>query len=343
VPLVSRGVIVLLTFFAALPFSVIIYSQLGLTIVGVNFLIFLLFSLLVGILVHILYLLLLKLRFNNPSPDMEFHNLVSRIHQKVVVSSNTHLWVRQSNDIFIASTFNPIYNAIIISEPMMELIMQSPESGEALVAFHLLRVPRIRWFGELVGSVILFILFTFISSIALIPFAIAVVQMLMVNFVMILYSLVSFASLSMVPIIFIFVVKGTFWRHEPAFVGVQDIYGIHPNVAKVQVEKGVILDEDEAQTVVWAIREWEKSKRDSRRIGISTFAAIPAYFLGYALMLLIAYSSPTMILITVNFIPLFLAGGVWGLCYVLLRRWDRNAMGDVFKKTTDYDEPIWVD
>lgn len=343
VPLVSRGGIALLTLLGALPFSVIIYLGFEITIITVNWLIAVLLSLLVGALLHILIILFLKIRFNNPSTNAEFLDLVSRVHQKVVISPRTNIWVRQSDDVFIASSFNPFFDAIIVSEPMVDLIMKSPKSGEVLLAFHLLKVPRTRWFADLIGATILFVIFTYLSSLVLVPLAIMIGESFRVSgwFFMSLFS--SFATIIIAPILFIFLVKGTFWRHEPAFVGVQEIYGMHPQVAKVEVERGIVLKEDEAQTVVWGVREWEKSKRSARRIGVSTLVAIPSYFLGSVPFIWLGYPQYSPFLILLIYSP-YIFGAVGALAaYLLLRRWDKNAMGEVFQKTTDYDEPIWAD
>ena len=351
VPLVSRGGIVLITTIGALLFSVIIYYGLMVTpmvlpMVIPNFdntLIAILLSLVVGVLLHILILLFLKLRFHNPSTNPEFLDLVSRIHQKVVLSPKTQIWTRQSDEVFIASTYNPLFDAIIVSEPMVDLILRSPESGEVLLAFHLMRVPRTRWFGDLVGSVVIFIITTILSSLLLVPLVVVLVRFLSTGYI---YGLTIISSLGIYfigPILFILIVKGTFWRHEPAFVAVQEIYGMHPQVAKVQVEKGVILKEDEAQTVIWGVRDWEKAKRTSRRYGIMTLAAIPAFFLGLFLLYLmgpIPFSNYSLLIAA---LPLFLPAFAALVSYLLLRRWDNNAMGEVFQETTDYDEPIWVD
>ena len=344
VPLVSRGGMALITFFAVLPFSAMLYLRFLLTIFTVNFWLVLLLSLAVGVGVHILILLFQKIRFNNPSTNAEFLNIVSRIHQKVVVSSRTFIWVRQSQEVFIASTYNPLFNAIIVSEPMVDLILKSPESGEVLLAFHLLRLPRTRWYLDLVGSLILFTILTFLSSALLIPLAISVGAAIASESYIAVMMIGSFASIFLIPIVFIFLVKGTFWRHEPAFVGTEEIYGMHPNVAKVQVETGRILNEEEAQTVVWAVRDWEKNKRGARRVGISSLVAIPSWFLGIVPLAIIGYIpfSPYLYAI-LAYLPYITAAVLAALAYLLLRRWDRNAMGGVFKKTTDYDEPIWMD
>ncbi|MBY8998031.1 MAG: hypothetical protein KGD60_09875 [Candidatus Thorarchaeota archaeon] len=342
VPLVSRGGIALLTFLGVLPFSVIMYLGFDYTIIAANWLIAFLLTLLVGVLLHTLILLFQKVRFNNPSTSADFLDIVGRVHQKIVLSPRTHIWVRKSDDIFIASTFNPIFDAIIVSEPMVELILRSPESGEALLAFHLLRVPRTRWFGDLVGSVILFSLLAYPLSLFVVPMAILIGQTMLSGYWYVLASMGSFAVLFMAPILLIFLVKGTFWRHEPAFVGVQEIYGIHPNVAKVQIERGIVLKEEEAQTVIWSVRDWEKRKRGGRRAGVSTIVAILSFLLGIPLFAVIGYL-PYTIMMYLAFLPYILAFVGALVAYVVIGRWDKNAMGEVFKKTTDYDEPIWAD
>ena len=342
VPLVSRGGIALLTFLGVLPFSVIMYLGFDYTIIAANWLIAFLLTLLVGVLLHTLILLFQKVRFNNPSTSADFLDIVGRVHQKIVLSPRTHIWVRKSDDIFIASTFNPIFDAIIVSEPMVELILRSPESGEALLAFHLLRVPRTRWFGDLVGSVILFSLLAYPLSLFVVPMAILIGQTMLSGYWYVLASMGNFAVLFMAPILLIFLVKGTFWRHEPAFVGVQEIYGIHPNVAKVQIERGIVLKEEEAQTVIWSVRDWEKRKRGGRRAGVSTIVAILSFLLGIPLFAVIGYL-PYTIMMYLVFLPYILAFVGALVAYVVIGRWDKNAMGEVFKKTTDYDEPIWAD
>jgi hypothetical protein len=298
---------------------------------------------LVGALFHIAYLLFLKVRFNNPSQNSEFHDLIGRIHQKVVVPPRTQVWVRKSEDVFIASTYNPVFDAVIVSEPMVELILKSPESGEALLAFHLFRVPQSRWFADLIGSVVLFAIFTFASSFILVPLAISIGQAILWGSIYVISALGSLSSFFMVPIILVILVKGTFWRHEPAFVAVQQIYGIHPNVAKVQVESSRVLNEEEAQTVIWGVRDWEKRKRSSRRLGVCTLVAIASFILEYAIIIWVGYVPIYPYVLLISYIPFILAGAPALIAFLLLRKWDLNAMSEVFQKTTDYDEPIWLD
>ncbi len=310
--------------------------------IGIDFII--LFPLVVGLLVHLLILLILKIRFINPSTRSEFNALVSQIHQKVVIPSRARVWVRQSQDAYIATSFNPIFDAVIVSEPMVDLIIKNPESGEALLAFHLMRVPRTRWLADMIGSVILFSLFTFASIYFLVPFSVAIGRSILEGyFYMIVMAFSQFAAIFIAPILLIFLVKGIFWRHEPAFDIVQEIYGIHPNVAKVHIERGYPLNEEEAQTVVWSIREWERRRRGARRLGVCTFVAIGLFFLSYIPLTMLLYSPFFPYWFFIGYLPFIVAGIAALIVYYVLKRWDKNAMGEVFKKTTDYDEPIWVD
>jgi len=344
---VSRGGIAILTFLAALPFSVLIYFTFDFTIITWNWITALFLTLNAGFLIHILILLILKIRFNSPSTNSEFNALIGQIHQKVVLPSRAHIWIRQSEEAFIATSFNPIFDAVIVSDPMVDLILKTPESGEVLLAFHLLRVPRTRWIGDLFGSIILFLIFTYTSSLILVPLALSIGQSILLGYLYVIIGVIgSLGSLFMVPIILVFLVKGAFWRHDPAFDSIQEIYGIHPNVAKVHVERGYPLTEDEAQTVVWGVRDWEKRMRGSRRVGISTLAAIGSFLLGYIPLLVLlsgGYYPISPYLYFLSYLPFIFAFVGISISYLLIRRWDKNAMGEVFKKTTDYDEPIWVD
>ena len=336
---------VILSLLCALPFSVFIYAQFSYSIVTYNWLFPLVYSLALGACIHVLYLTFLRTRFTNPSTNREFLDIVSRIHQKIVISSRTRIWIRKSEEPFIATTFNPLFNAIIVSEPMQDRILQDPKSGEVLLAFHLFRVPKTQWFVDLIGSTVMFLIFTYGSILFLIPLVAQIIWMQMYGgyFMLIILSLtMSLLPLCLVLFLLVLVMKGTFWRHEPAFDSIQSIYGMHPNVAKVQVEEGRILDEEEAQAVIWAVREWEKNKRGARRVGLSTILAILSFILSILVAFRFYVPYPLLLLLIVQ-IPSIAAVAVWVCSYLILRRWDRNAMGEVFHKTTDYDEPLWMD
>ncbi len=343
VPLVSRGGTVLITTIGAIIFSVPIYMGLPNVPMLDNILNAALLCLPMGVLLYILILLLQKMRFTNPSTNSEFLSLLSRVHQKVVLSSRTHIWTRRSEDVFIASTYNPLFDAIIVSEPMVDLIMESPESGEVLLAFHQMRIPRTRWFGDLIGNVIIFTMVAVLSSLTVVPVTFSMISMILSGYYYGFTMITSLGTLFLGPIFFVLITKGSFWRHEPAFVAVQQIYGMHPQVAKVQVEQGITVNEEEAQTVIWGVRDWEKSKRVSRRYGIATFVAVPSYFLGLYILTLIDPIPYFYYFSLIALFPFIFAGVLALVSYFLLKRWDKNAMGEVFQKTTDYDEPIWAD
>jgi hypothetical protein len=340
--MVSRGFIIILTLLGALAFSVIICILFGLMTIIANWFIVAILAISAGALLHTIYLLLLTTRFSNFTTSTEFQNIIGRVHQRIVVPSRTHVWIRPSSEVFIATTFNPLFNAVIISESMVELILRSPESGEALLAFHLMRAPRTRWFADLIGSVSIFLFLTFITTWLLIPLFVSLLNSFMYGFIFIIALVQLLIPIVLGSFLFILVTKGAFWRHDPAFGAVQEIYGIHPNVAKLEVEQGTKLNEEDAQAVVWSVREWEKKKRGARRIGVSTLIASALFLLFYAILIWMNYPF-YLYSYFLLYLPFIVAAITFLVSYLLLRQWDKNAMGEVFKKTTDYDEPIWID
>ncbi len=344
VPLISRGVLSIVTLIVALPLSVVLFLYFGYSILSTNWLISLLLMLLVGTISHFSFLLILGFRYKKPPTNTAFLDLIGRILQKILVPSRAQVWVRQSNDAFITSTYNAIFDVVIVSEPMVDLILKRPEAGEVLLAFHLVRIPRNRWFGDYVGSLVLLVIVTILSSLFLMPVIISFIPIIELFGPLMIFSLLSsFIPFFFIPLLFTLFIKGAFWRHESAFMRILEVYGMHPQVAKVEVERGTPLIEEEEQAVIWGVREWEKRKRSARRLGISTIATIP---IGLTLLFITVsvsipyYYYPFFALMYVPFIAAFLIGVI---IYFVIKRWDNNAMGEVFVETTDSHEPIWMD
>ena len=341
VPLISRGVLSIVTLIVALPLSVVLILYFGYSILSTNWLISLLLMLLVGTISHFSFLLFLRFRYKNPPTNTAFLDLIGRILQKILVPSRAQVWVRQSNDAFITSTYNAIFDVVIVSEPMVDLILKRPEAGEVLLAFHLVRIPRTRWIGDYVGSLILFVILTFISNIILTPLFNSMIYFLPMGGLIIFYLASNLTPYIMISLLFVLMTKGSFWRHEPAFMRIMEAYGMHPQVAKLEVERESPLDEEEMQSVIWGVREWEKKRRSARRLGVSTIVTIPIGFILFfvsAGLLYIPYYN--ILLIYAPFVVAILIGVV---IYYIIKRWDKNAMGEVFQETTDSHEPIWMD
>lgn len=343
VALISRGGLAIVTLLVALPLSGFLFLFFGYSFLSTNWLISLLLMLLVGTITHFIFLLILGFRYKNPPTNAAFLDLIGRVHQKILVPSNAQVWVRSSNDPFITSTYNPVFCAAIVSEPMVELMLNRPETGEVLLAFHLARIPRNRWFGDYVGSLVLLVILTYLSSLFLIPVIISAISMIEIfGLLMIVSLLSSLMSYFIIPFFLAFFIKGAFWRHEPVFLRVAEVYGMHPQVAKVEVERGTPLDEEETQSVIWGVREWEKKRRGSRRLGVSTIVTITIGLILFYVLLSGITSLPyyDVYLIYAPFVIAILIGVV---VYYIIKRWDNNAMGEVFVTTTDSHEPIWMD
>jgi len=76
---------------------------------------------------------------------------------------------------------------------------------------------------------------------------------------------------------------------------------------------------------------------------VCTLVAVAAWVIGILPLSRIGYFPYGPLFYLMMYLPYILAGAAGLISYLLLRRWDNNAMGEVFKKTTDYDEPIWMD
>lgn len=343
VPLISRGALSIVTLLVALPLSGVLFLYFGYSTLTTNWLISLLLMLLVGTVSHFLFLLILGFRYKNPPTNDAFLDLIGRILQKISVSSRAQVWVRQSNDAFITSTYNTLFDAVIVSEPMVDLILKRPEAGEVLLAFHLVRIPRKRWFGDYLGSLVLIAIFTYLSAMMLVPLVISVISIMEILGALILFSFFSaIGSYLFIPFFLTIFIKGAFWKHESAFLRVAEVYDMHPQVAKVEVERGTPLDEEETQSVIWGVREWEKKRRGSRRLGVSTIVTIPIGLILFYVTLSGVASLPYLYLYLI-YAPFVIAILIGVVVYFIIRRWDNNAMGEVFVETTDSHEPIWMD
>jgi hypothetical protein len=159
-----------------------------------------------------------------------------------------------------------------------------------------------------------------------------------------LVTLIPFLMYMVIPLLPALIIKGAFWRHEPAFVRIEEVYGMHPQVAKVEVERGTPLNDEERQAVVWGVREWEIKKRGGRRWGISVIVAIVSIIpLLQLIWSLLMHTYPFYYNPLLVYLPFVGAAVLGGIAFLLLKRWDKNAMGEVFQEVTDSHEPIWMD
>jgi hypothetical protein len=344
VPLISRGVLSIVVLIVALPLSGMIYILWSSLLFTVYWFVPLSLIIPVGTISYFMFLMILQTRYKNPQSNPEFTEMSGRVHQKILVPSRAQVWVRESVNPYIVSTYNPVFDAVIVSQPMVDLMLERPQAGEVLLAYHLARIPRNRWFGDFGGSLILLALFTYLSAIFLIPLIISVMSMMSVMGAFILISLGSaFMYAIVIPLLPTLIIKGAFWRHEPAFMRIQEIYGMHPQVAKVEVERGTPLNEEEIQAVVWGVKEWEKKKRSGRRWGVSTLFALPSWFVLIFVASWFIGGFPFYFYYFLAYVPFIGAFLIGALVYFILRRWDKNAMGEVFHETIDSHEPIWMD
>jgi len=294
------------------------------------------FNLGIGVIFYLLYLNILQSHFRSPITDQQFSQIVRSANDKIVTWRGIYVWQRESAEPYIASTFNALFDAVIISDTMIELVKKMPESGEALLAFHLLRAPKRRNVADLVFAASTFVIATLLLS--------YVLRSILATSYYFFISIVIYSPfLFLAPILLVLAMRGAFWFHELAFERASGIYQIHPQVAKDEVLSSQKLDDEASKSTIWVVREWERKKRFGRRSSISILVLIGAYSL--VLLALTFYPSMVYYMYTsslyfvVNVAPFVIALFI----FFLLRRWDKRCMNQLYYETTQADEPIWVD
>lgn len=291
----------------------------------------------IGLAVHLAFLEVERSRLDTPVDNSRLLEMADRIRQNVLVPVDIELWQRQSADPFIVSTYNAAFNAIIVSDPMVESMLETPESGEVLLAFHMLRMPKSRWILDLLGSMLVFFGVNAFMELLVLPS----LSRFYASFFPPLWFQVlplAAASVGLLPMVGL-IVRGAFWHHEAAFEIVNELYGVHPQVAKLQVERVGELDSDETRAVLWGVLEWEKRKRSGRRVGIALAFIFGGVFV-YAISVL---SSGFFFYVTAFALVPLAAVALGFLAYIVVWQWDKRAMKEIEYATEGAREPIWMD
>jgi hypothetical protein len=319
----------------AIPWSLIGYVLLS--IAFMNWILLFIVSSAAGAVIYSLHLSVLESRFRSSTVNEQFNQIIELAHERVGSYGLVHVWQRRSPEPYIASTFNSLFNAVIVSEPMVELILKMRASGEALLAFHLLHRPNHRNILDIVAAMLIFSGFsTYMAHLLL------VYPQYYTPYFMLILLASSMGVLFIVPVIFVLLLRGALWAHDSAFERAAGMYKIHPQVARDEVLSSAKLDEEAAKAVVWTVKEWERRKRDGRRSSITVMVLSITYFvIFYSLIIggwyFYALSSALYYLVLV--VPLLLALSV----YLILRRWDKICMEEIYHEVTKGHEPIWAD
>jgi hypothetical protein len=319
----------------AVPWSFV--SYLLLSTLFIDLILCFLLSCGAGVIIYLLFLSVIESRFRSSITDEPFSKIVELAHERVGSYGLVYVWQRKSSEPYIASTFNSLFNAVIVSEPMISLILEMPVSGEALLAYHLLHRPNHRNILDIVAAILIFSVFSI--NVAQMPLGYSSYYPFYYLLLLLTYS---FVFILFVPVVLIILLRGAFWVHDSAFERAAGMYKIHPQVARDEVLSSTILDEEAAKSVVWVVKEWERRKRDGRRLSITAGILVIMYILIIELLALTGwfyYIYPTGMLSLILATPILLAL----LVYLFLRRWDKKCMGELFFKTKQADEPIWVD
>ena len=335
VPSTSAMFRYMLVFVLAIPWSYIYISIPGM-IMDIYFLLPLTSAF--GLIVYGVYLSILKNRFELSIPDKPFLQLVDSALERTGTGGRVVVWPRFDDEPYITSTYNSSFEAVIVSSKMMELMAAMPESGEALLAFHLLRMPRRKNVFDFVAGVLTFS----IASTLMTSFLLYLISFSISSPLMIIIFMMTLSPVLLAPVLVILALRSAFWTHETAFERTLELYKIHPQVARDEVLSSQKIDDELSKSTIWSVKKWEENRRSGRRSSISFLTILTLYVIVIVSVPLIPISYLTIIgnlvILSLAFPPI-----VGILIYLILRRWDRTCMGEVYYDITDSHEQIWID
>lgn len=321
-------------FVLAIPWSYIYFSIPGM-IMDIYFLVPI--TSVFGLVIYGVYLSILKNRFELSIPDQPFLQLVNSALEQTETGGRVVVWPRFDDEPYITSTYNSSFEAVIVSTKMIELMAAMPESGEALLAFHLLRMPKRKNVLDFVAGVL-----TFSVASTLMTFLLLYLISFIVSPIMILLFMMVFGPVLVIPLFLILALRSAFWMHETAFERTLELYKIHPQVAKDEVISSLKIDEELSKSTIWSVQQWEENRRSGRRTSISILTISIMFVLEiYSLSLNWYYNITHYGNLVYLLLALPLIIGI--LIYLILRRWDKTCMGEIFYDVTDDHERIWVD
>ena len=295
-----------------------------------------------GMVIYGVYLTFLKNRFELSIPDQPFLQLVNSALERTGTGNRVDIWPRLDDEPYITSTYNSSFEAVIVSSKMMELMAAMPESGEALLAFHLLRMPERKNVLDFVAGVLTFSVASTSMPILLLNLISFIASPYMISPYMIFIIMFTLWPVFVAPVFLILVLRSAFWSHETAFERTLELYKIHPQVAKDEVISSQKIDEELSKSTVWSVKQWEENRRSGRRLSISILVAAISSAIPF---ILIISSNPYTFFYTpiMQFLLLGAPVIIGILIFLILRRWDKTCMSELYYEVTDVHERIWVD
>ncbi|MBN2230501.1 MAG: hypothetical protein JW779_13015 [Candidatus Thorarchaeota archaeon] len=305
-----------------------------------NIMIVFLISLALGFAIYILFLSLIRSRLQSTIVYQGFTEIVESCHERIGSYGTVEVWIRPSNEAYITSTYNLLFEAVIVSDKMVELILAMPQSGEAMLGYHLLRMPKSKPVFDILAGAL-----TFGVSSALIVYFLGSLSTFYYPYGYLTYALLiggALPILFIIPVGALLALRGAFWTHESAFERAQGMYKTHPQVAKDEVLSSRKLDEDTEKATVWMVKQWETGKRSGRRSSVSILTLLCTFMPSFYILSLMGwpygYLPPNILFFLIGY-PFVLAI----VFFIVLRTWDKKCMGELYYETTQAHEPVWVD
>ena len=243
----------------------------------------LLVTLLVGLLVQYLFYGLKRQRFRNPVDNPELLALFEEVKYKLGKGHNIELWFRRIDRGIFLSSVNPLFQAILFSESTIADILNNGEKGKIVLAKEVLLMERINPYSRMVLGLLGFALFSFIESMSFSS-----------SFVFALFTigpLVLAIGIIAILIIIVLVFRILSRGNDDIDKTVEDLFGLHPDVAIVEVMGGFKVPEE----VIEKIRRDEEEGKPSpmkKAVRIAAPVSIVTTFIVFIIMMILLPDPP---------------------------------------------------
>ncbi|MHA2022468.1 MAG: hypothetical protein ACTSWQ_02280 [Candidatus Thorarchaeota archaeon] len=252
--------------------------------INLDILQWLLVTLLVGLVMQCLIYGWKRQRFRNPVDNPELLALFEEVKYKLGKGQNIELWFRGIDRGIFLSSVNPLFQAILLSESTIADILDNGENGKTVLAREVLLMERTRPLIRMVVGLLGFTFFSFIQN-----------MMSFSNvFGIIFYSmtpLVLAIGIIAILVIIVLVIRILSRGNDDIDKTVEDIFGLRPDAAFVEVMGGFKVPEE----VIEKIRRDEEEGKASpmkKAVRIAAPVAVITSFIVFIIMMIIFPNPP---------------------------------------------------
>ncbi|TFG28165.1 hypothetical protein EU527_17660 [Candidatus Thorarchaeota archaeon] len=327
VPLFSSQLgsgLIILAIFWALVLRVVLFIA-G---VVIDFLLWIVLTILVGSLMLIAWSLWKRKRFCNPVTDRGLLNLYEEVKRDLGKGDDIELWYREIDRQVFMSASDIFFKALLFSESAIADILEKPDKGKMLLAKEVLKVEKERPTTRFLLSVLGFTLFSLLESLFLLDF----IEVLFFSFGTALLTII---VITVVVLLVIIPVLRTGQQDNVDEI-IEQLYGFPPDAAMFEVFYGLPISDE----MLHKAKEEKEENPGQRRIAlrkatIATLIVSPIAFI----IFYISQSAISIVFILTLFMTIVVSAGAFIIVYMTSFMWPLLSMGRR-ERSTEWDIQI---